>query len=63
MRSKTEADEHLDKARKNVQEAITELSAIIIDQCSGWDEYAEPFRYIMINARNDLMRIKDELIQ
>jgi hypothetical protein len=63
MRSKTEADEHLDKARNNVQEAITELSAILIDQCGGWDEYAEPFRYIMFNARNNLIKIRDELIQ
>jgi hypothetical protein len=63
MISKTEADEHLDKARNNVQEAITELSAILIDQCGGWDEYAEPFRYIMFNALNDLKQIRDRLIQ
>jgi hypothetical protein len=63
MISKTEADEHLDKARKSVQEAITELSAILIDQCGGWDQYAEPFRYIMLNALNDLKQIRDRLIQ
>jgi hypothetical protein len=60
---KTEADEHLDKARQNVQEAITELSAILIDQCGGWDQFAEPFRYIMFNARNDLIKIKDQLVE
>jgi hypothetical protein len=63
MISTTEADEHLDKAKQNVQEAITELSAILIDQCSGWDEYSEPFRYIMFNARNELIKIRDQLIK
>ena len=63
MEIKTEADEHLDKARENIQEAITELSAILMDQCDGWDQYAEPFRYIMFNALNQLKTIKDQLIQ
>jgi hypothetical protein len=61
MRAKTEADEQLDTARKSVREAITALSAILIDQCDGWDEYEEPFRYIMYNALNDLTKIRDQL--
>jgi|WetSurMetagenome_2_1015567.scaffolds.fasta_scaffold790763_1 hypothetical protein len=63
MKIKTEADEHLDKAKENIQEAIAELSAILMDQCVGWDEYAEPFRYIMFNALSQLKTIKDQLNQ
>jgi hypothetical protein len=63
MKIKTEADEHLDKARENIQEAITELSAILMDQCDGWDQYAEPFRYVMFNTLNQLKAMGDQLRQ
>lgn len=40
----TRADEHLSAARERINEAILELDQIVVQECSGHDEYSRDFR-------------------
>lgn len=58
-----EAHERVDKAREHIQQAIEELSAVVITRCPGWDEFnSEAMREheatlpLLMQARKNLDR-------
>lgn len=57
----TTADEHLEKAREDVQSAISNLSKIVVEQCSGHDEYRSGFRLKLQNQLSSLLLVREDL--
>ena len=61
MSVQTTADEARDKAVEHMDDAIKELSKIVIERCSGTDEYKMSYRTALMNAMSDLIEIRDNL--
>jgi hypothetical protein len=57
----TTADEKLESARDHVHQALTDLSAICIDQCWGHDEFRKEFRGEIQQAFFKLVEIRKML--
>ena len=57
----TVADENLDSAKDHIQEAIKNLSSIVIDRVDGYDDYGEANYGVIVSALTDMLRIREEL--
>lgn len=57
----TTADRKLEQAKDNINEAISNLSEIVINRCQGEDEYNQTFRMKMKACLNELLDIREEL--
>jgi len=57
----TTADGHRDQAKANIVEAINHLSAIVINQCWGHDEYNTEYQCVLKKTLLQLIDIRDEL--
>jgi hypothetical protein len=57
----TQADTHKDAAKQHVQEAIKHLSAILVDQVPGHDEFRSDYLTSMKEWQHTLLRIRDEM--
>lgn len=57
----TEATKNIELARQNVRAAIKALSAVVVDQCVGTDEYRESFRHILAQSMNTLISVRESL--
>jgi len=61
MSVNTEATEHIEKAKEDVQSAIMHLGKIVIDQCWGADDFIHPYKVIIANCLNELIVIRGQL--
>ena len=59
--SYTTADEHRDSARQHIQEAIEDLSQIVIHECWGHDGYRPEYRDALEEALGELLRLRKNL--
>jgi len=59
---KTQADKHRDALKDNINDAIKNLSAIVIDQVWGWDEFSKEYLHTLQSTLNDLLYIHADLI-
>jgi len=58
---KTKADEHRDDAKLAIQDAIEHLSKIVVERCSGTDDYRIDYLPLLKQAMMDLIEIRDTL--
>ena len=56
----TTADEHRDKAIEHIKEAISELSEIIVNQCSGHNDFREEYKNSLKEMMNTLIELRDQ---
>jgi hypothetical protein len=61
MSVRTRADECLDTARKAIDEAIENLSQIVVKQVHGHDDWNESFRGTMRLQFAKLLEIREQL--
>jgi len=61
MSVRTAADERLDSAHQHIKEAIRDLSAIVIEECWGYDEYKEEYTEKIHEVLQELMTLKKKL--
>lgn len=59
MSVRTTADEKGDEAREHIQEAIEDLSEIVIGRCHGADEYSVEYRNKLRGALIGLLDLRD----
>lgn len=57
----TTADAHRDRVRQQISEAIKDLTAILIDECWGHDEYSEEYLQVLEQAFTDLREMKKKI--
>jgi len=58
---KTAADEHRDKAMENINDAIANIAAIVVEQAWGWDEYNKDYLRELRRGLNRLLDIRTSL--
>lgn len=61
MSVRTSADEYLDAAKGNIQNAIVNLGRIVVDEVHGSDEFVSSFREDMREVYSQLIVLKDKL--
>ena len=61
MGVKTTADECRDTALHSINNAIKNLSIIVVDQVFGWDEFSNEYLRLLQLTLNDLLRICTDL--
>lgn len=59
----TTADEKLHEARQHIADAIRSLSAIVIDECWGHDDFSKEYRNKIDTAFESLRQAKRDLAQ
>lgn len=59
MSVQTTADAHLEDAANHVQAAVAALSEIVVEQCSGHDEWEPQFRKDIFEAFHQLLLLRD----
>lgn len=57
----TQADVHLDQAAANIQNAIKNLSALVVDRCWGHDEYNAEYLKTIREVYSSLIELNDKL--
>jgi len=57
----TTADERLAEARDHLNQAITALAEIVVNQCSGHDSWNAGFRSKMRKSLADLINVREEI--
>ena len=57
----TTADEARDAAKQNINEAIKHLSAIVVEQVWGHDDYTEDYQAKLRDAFRELLTLRDRL--
>jgi hypothetical protein len=57
----TTSDEKITSAKKNIDSAIKDLSAILIDKEWGWDGYTDNYQEELTKAMFQLMHIREKL--
>lgn len=57
----TDADRHLDSARKHIQQAVEEMAEVFIKECSGHDEYTREKRTQWEMTFYELARLRNRL--
>jgi len=57
----TIADEHKNEAARLISKAIGELSAIVVEECSGSDDYTEQFLETLRQAFYQLIALRTSL--
>ena len=57
----TEADEHRDEAVSLIRKAVRELSKIVVDECSGSEEYRSDYLTCLREAQHKLIEARDLL--
>ena len=57
----TTADIELDKAKKNIRQAIKRLSILVMDEPWGWETFSKEYQDELLQARTDLIKIIDSL--
>lgn len=62
MSVRTQADEHLDKAKESLDTVIRELAEIVINRCPHYDFFTETSRDRMAEALAELVRIRDKVL-
>ena len=61
MSAQTTADESRDGAQDHIDDAVSCLASLVIEQVYGWDDYSEEYRGKLRAALMDLLRIQSEL--
>ena len=61
MSVRTTADEHRDAAKENINDAIENISAIVVARVWGWDEYTAEYLVKLQSILNDLLNIRADL--
>jgi hypothetical protein len=61
MPVKTTADQHLEIARDAVEEAIRELTEIVVHECSGHNDFTPEYRTALENTFQQLLQIRKAL--
>lgn len=61
MGVRTTADEKLDRASEYIKAAATDLSALVIDECWGCDDYKPDYEATIREALNTLIELKGKL--
>ncbi len=61
MSVKTAAQENVDSTIKNVNDAISDLNKIVVEQCWGTDEFKDTFRNDLKQSFHELIEIRDRL--
>ena len=57
----TTADEHLDRAKDNIQSAIKNLSEFVIEECWGVEDFSSTYRVTLRNCLQELLKVREEL--
>ena len=58
---RTISDEKLQSARDHVRAALKDLSEVVIDRCSGHDEYTSEYQKRLRTFFLDLLNMRDSL--
>lgn len=61
MSVRTSADEHLDKAKDAINEALKHLTEIVLNEVPGYDHYREEYADAIEDAHTQLRKIKKAL--
>lgn len=61
MGVRTTADEKLDSASDHIKDAIRDLSAIVIEECWGHDEYSEEYKDTIHEVLQELLALKKKM--
>jgi len=61
MSVNTTADDRVEKAKEHIEEAVKELSEIIVDKCYGSDEFSVEYTSTLICTFNKLVRMRRDL--
>lgn len=61
MSVRTSAQENRDDAKKDINDAIKQLSEIVIDEIYGWDEFTSEYLETLKDILFKLLEIKKEL--
>lgn len=57
----TTADKNRDKAKREIEQAISNLAEIVVNQCWGWDEYHPRYFKALRKSLDELLDIRDRL--
>lgn len=57
----TQADEHRNKAREDIDSAIKNLSEIIVDKVWGWDDYKKDYLQELKEVFVELIKIREKI--
>jgi hypothetical protein len=57
----TTADERLSSAQEHLRAAGTDLAAIVIDECWGYDDYTLDYKTAIRQALNNIIELKGKL--
>ena len=57
----TEADQKLDSAERNIQAAISDMSAVVIERVWGWDAYRGEYQQRHREVLNALIDARQKL--
>ena len=55
----TTAEEHKEKAKENVNDAITNIAAIVIDEVWGAESYSSEYLAMLTIILSDLLKIRE----
>ena len=61
MSVRTVADERLAEARDHLNQAIKALADIVVNQCSGYDEWNAEFQSKMRESLAELINVREEI--
>jgi len=57
----TDADKELLVVKEGIGRAVTHLSRIVVDECSGYDDWNSRYKDKLRNALSDLLSLRDGL--
>lgn len=57
----TAADIELEAAKEEIQDAIKNLSEIVVNRCWGWNDFGSAYRAKIAQSLADLIVIRDRL--
>jgi hypothetical protein len=57
----TAADEKLAEARQHVRQALKAINEIVVDECSGHDDFTPEFSVKLRDAHLLLIQVRDKL--
>lgn len=61
MGIQTTADDHRDAALNNIQEAIRNISKIVIEECWGLEEYKKEYQETLSDVLSELIKMRGRL--